>query len=226
MEAVRCDITAYTASFRLPGMMGYQVTAEVPPPSTILGLLSAACGKDLTPDDVEWFAYRFTSSARSVDLEKIIAYGEKGPFFDPKLGAINTVPIKREFLYDPKLVLYVPPKFEDALKRPRFQICLGRSQDVASVDLLKPTELQKVDEYEVEGVLIPFPAQGRAPGSAILNLPTFMQQTIPRTPHAVRIFHIVTKRQRVKFEELYLEPGEELAVPMMTKELLLSGGAE
>jgi len=207
-------------------MMGYQITAEVPPPSTVLGLLSAACGKDLTPDEVEWIAYRFTSAARAVDLEKIIVYTKKGPFIDSNLGTINTVPIRREFLCYPKLVLYVPLKFEDALKRPRFPICLGRSQDVASVDLLKRTELHTVDEAEVEGVLIPFPVQDKAPGSAILSLPTCMQQAVPRTPYAVRMFHVVTKRQRVKLEGLYLEPEEELAVPLMTKELLLSGGAE
>ncbi len=224
MEAIRCDITAYTASFRLPSTMGYQVTAEVPPPSTVLGLLSAACGEDLTPDTVEWIAYRFTSAAHAVDLEKIIAYTEKGPFIDPKLGTINTVPIKREFLCYPKLILYAPPKFEEALKRPRFPICLGRSQDVASIDLLKRTELHKVDEAEVEGVLIPFPVRDRAPGSVILGLPTYMQQATPRTPGVVRLFHVVTKRQKVKTEGLYLEPGEELAVPMMTRELLLSSG--
>ncbi len=223
MEAVRCEITAYTASFRTPGMMGYQTTLEIPPPSTILGLLSAAVGVDVTPADIEWMAYRFTSTARAVDLEKIIVYTEKGPFVDPKLGGINTVPIKREFLYAPKLVLYIPPgRFEEALRRPRFPICLGRSQDVATVELLKNTELHEVDEAEVEGVLIPFPAKGDTPDAAIYGLPTWMKQAVPRTPGNVGMFHIVTRRQRLRLDGLFLEPGEELAVPLFSSEILLS----
>jgi CRISPR-associated Cas5-like protein len=49
LSAVRVEIRAYSASFRLPGMMGYQATSPVPPPSTVYGILAAACGREVTP---------------------------------------------------------------------------------------------------------------------------------------------------------------------------------
>jgi len=226
MDAMRYDITAYTASFRLPGTMGYQATAPVPPPSTIFGLLSAAVGTDVGPEDVAWIAYRFTFAARATDLEKIIVHSKRGPFQDAKLGAVNSVPIKREFLYEPHLVLYLPQgTFERDLARPRFPICLGRSQDVATVERAKPTDLAAADEADLEGVLVPFPAEGRVPSSAILGLPTYMQRTTPRTPGRVGLFHVITKRQHAATTGLYLEPGEELAVPLLWQAMLVGGGA-
>lgn len=225
MDAIRCDISAYTASFRLPGVMGYQATASVPPPAMVFGLLSAAAGRDVVPDELEWLAYRFSSSGTAVDLEKIIVFGERGPFHDDKLGGINTVPIKREFLYDARLVIYIPRHtFEDALMRPRYPIYLGRSQDVAAVDKLVETHLEHVEEATVKGVLIPFPAAGKAPESVILSMPTCMQAVLPRTPRYVRLFHVVSKPTVAN--NVYLEAGERLAVPLLKRETLLSGNTD
>lgn len=225
MEAVRYDITAYTASFRLPGIMGYQTTAPVPPPSTIFGLISAAAGRDVTPYDLDWIAYRFSSDAKVTDLEKIISYGERGPYQEEKLGGINTVPIKREFLYSAHLVLYLPPNtFERAFQRPRYPICLGRSSDLATVESTSSTLLERTDQATVDGVLIPFPSTGNTPASAILSFPTYMQPTIPRTPAAVKMFHVITRPQQVTDGNMYVEQGGEWGVPVMTREFLLSNG--
>ena len=67
MDAVRIDLRAYTASFRVPGMMGYQVTSPVPPPATVYGLLAAAMGREVTPDEA-WIAYRFAYEAQAQDV--------------------------------------------------------------------------------------------------------------------------------------------------------------
>jgi CRISPR-associated protein Cas5t len=58
IEAVRVTITAYTASFRVPHFVGYQLTLPVPPLSTIYGLISAAAGRWVLPQEVEWLAYK------------------------------------------------------------------------------------------------------------------------------------------------------------------------
>ena len=141
MDAVRIDLRAYTASFRVPGMMGYQVTALAPPPATIYGLLAAAAGKEVTPDDT-WIAYRFEYDALAQDLEKIIIFSESGPTWEPKLGAVKSAPITRQFLFNPRLVLYVAPgPTAEAFLRPRYPLLLGRSQDVAYVECWRPTPL-------------------------------------------------------------------------------------
>jgi CRISPR-associated protein Cas5t len=225
MEATRYDITAYTASFRLPGLMGYQATSPVPPPSTIFGILSAAAGRDISPLELEWVAYSFSFSAKGVDLEKIIAFSPKGPYYEPKLGGINTVPIKREFLYEPHLVLYLPAgALESEMIRPRYPLCLGRSQDVAMLESVRHTRLKHVESAEVQGVLIPFPVEGSAPGSMILSLPTCMNNNIPRTPMNVRLFHAVVQRQTVCTANLYMEEQEEIAVPLLHREFLMQSG--
>lgn len=176
---------------------------------------------------MDWIAYRFSSGARATDLEKIIAFGPNGPFYDSKLGGVNTLPIKREFLFQPRLILYIPPDtLESELKRPRYPLCLGRSQDVASVDSITLTELSLVTEAEIDGVLVPFPAKGNVPSSAVLSFPTCMQPMIPRTPQAVKLFHVVTRRQRASTDNLYVEPNEKLAVPLLTRQFLLSNGVD
>ena len=108
MEAVRVVIRAYTASFRIPGMMSYQITSPVPPPSTIYGLLAAVAGREVTPEET-WIAYRFTYHGIEEDLEKIIIYDEKGPVwlksrFEPKTNVL-----RRQFMFDPQLTLYLQP---------------------------------------------------------------------------------------------------------------------
>lgn len=223
MEAIRCDIKAYTASFRLPGTMGYQSTSPIPPPSTIFGILSAAAGKEISPVEIDWMAYRFTSISSGTDLEKLIAFSSKGPYYEPKLGGVNSYPVKREFLFQPHLVLYIPPDtVESALLRPRFPICLGRSQDVAYVENISHVNLNEISETKVNGVLIPYPAKGSVPSSAIMSFPTYMRNEIPRTPHTLRLFHVVTKVQDIDTTDLYIEDGEELAVPLYRRDFLMN----
>lgn len=120
MEAVRIDVHAYTASFRVPGMMGYQVTSPVPPPSTVYGLIATAAGRDVSPDEA-WIAYRFRYDCFARDLEKVIIYGEGGPVWDIKRHSPKTNVLTREFLFGAELTLYLAPgAVADAFLRPRY----------------------------------------------------------------------------------------------------------
>ena len=97
----RIKISGWTASFRYPIFIsGYQPTLPIPPYSTIYGLISAACGKWITPDNLE-IRYVFKSEAKGVDLETIYELSGKTP-----LQAKSNV-IKREFLLNPQLYLYL-----------------------------------------------------------------------------------------------------------------------
>jgi|SRR5579884_232410 len=223
MEALRVDICAYTASFRVPGMMGYQITSPVPPPSTIYGLLAAACGREVTPEET-WVAYRFEYEALAQDLEKIIGFGEGGPRWDKKLNAVNTVPITRQFLYNPRLILYIKPgEVAGAFRHPRYSLLLGRSQDVAYVDRFKQTELVPVSEAQMAGVLLPFPAPGIP--SRIFSFPTYFHMATRRAL-AVKPFHVLDVAQRPQTVSipnlLYREQGEanSLAVPLFDLKVL------
>jgi CRISPR-associated Cas5-like protein len=72
LEAIRITITAYTASFRVPHFVGHQLTLPVPPLSTIYGLISAAAGRWVLPQEVEWLAYRCEYESKAMDMEKIV----------------------------------------------------------------------------------------------------------------------------------------------------------
>jgi CRISPR-associated protein Cas5t len=223
VDAVRIDLRAYTASFRLPGMMGYQITCPVPPPATIYGLLAAASGREVTPDET-WIAYRFEYDARAQDLEKIIVYEEKGPVWVPSLYAPKTNVVTRQFLFNPRLVLYVKPgAAAHAFRRPRFPLLLGRSQDVAYVDRYETTTLEPVERVETAGVLVPFPAPGVP--SQLFSFPTYFELATRRAL-AVKPFHILDSlrgRQTVIVPGLFhREPdgGDSLAVPVFDRKVL------
>ena len=198
--------------------MGYQITSRVPPISTIIGIISAAAGYDISQDELSWLAYRFEYSVVETDLETIIAYTQDGGSYSPKFKGINTVPINREFMYMPHLVLYLPKdSFGAAFFKPCYQLCLGRSQDVATVESIKEVQLRKSLDTSVKGILLPFPVSDDAPKSMIY-LPVFMSDSIPRTPKVVKIFHIGDECQRIKNVSVYKEESEEFAVSIFTKE--------
>ena len=79
IEAVRIVLIAYTASFRVPAFVGYQLTLTVPPLCTIFGLLSAAAGRWVMPSEVEWLAYRCTYESKANDLEAIYTVERSKP---------------------------------------------------------------------------------------------------------------------------------------------------
>lgn len=222
MDAVRIDLCAYTASFRIPGMMGYQTTSPVPPPATVYGLLAAAVGREVTPEET-WIAYRFEYDAQAQDLEKIIGFFEGGPKWDNKLNAVNTAPIIRQFLFKPRLVLYLQPgAVAEAFYRPRYPLLLGRSQDVAYVEIYREASLEATSEGQMAGVLLPFPTRGIQ--SRLNSFPTWFSTSPARRALAVKPFHILDSAngpQTVAVSDLlYCEPDEKLAVPLFDLKVL------
>jgi CRISPR-associated protein Cas5t len=224
VDAIRIDLRAYTASFRVPGMMGYQVTSPVPPPATVYGLLAAASGREITPEET-WIAYRFEYEALAQDLEKIVGFFEGGPKWDKKLNAVNTAPITRQFLYNPHLVLYLKPgRAAEAFRRPRFPLVLGRSQDVAYVDCHREVSLQTASSNaKISGVLLPFPTPRIQ--SRIMSFPTYFELATRRAL-AVKPFHVIDSGKADQTvqgtSQFYQEgTGEQLAVPLFDLERLM-----
>lgn len=223
MDAIRVEVRAYTASFRVPGMMGYQITSPVPPPSTVYGLLAAACGREVPPEET-WIAYRFDYAALAQDLEKIIFFGEKGPQWNSKLNAVGSGVVTREFLSDVCLTLYLKPgAAAESLLRPRFPLVLGRSQDVAYVASHREVQLEAIESAELSGVLLRFPVRDPNLRSRLLSFPTFFTVEAQRMARAVRPFHVLDAKngvQKVTTPKLFCESGGGRAVPLFDVEVL------
>lgn len=197
ISAIRILLTAYTASFRVPGFVAHQLTLPVPPLSTIYGLLSAAAGRWILPNEVEWLGYRCEYEGKAVDLEAIITVERAKPTEAARFVGRNV--LQREFLVMPCLTLYLPPEWEAVFRKPRYPLLLGRTQDLAGVESLTPVTLEPVDEGEVSGVLLPFElvanSQNRV-GAWLQNLPLAFTAEPYRQLLGIKIFGVVDAKHR------------------------------
>jgi len=202
LKALRITLTAYTASFRVPHFVGHQLTLPVPPLSTIYGLISAAAGRWVLPEEVEWLAYRFEYGGKGIDLEAIWTVERKKPHESARFVTRNV--IQREFLAFPTLTLYLPPEWEAPFHCPRYPLLLGRTQDVAGVEEIARTVLEPVDKGEVGGVLLPMELIKMAErGSAWLhNLPVAFTDEPLRRPLRLHIFGVVDAHRPIHLRGL------------------------
>jgi len=186
----RIKIIAWTSSFRYPIFVyGYQPTLPVPPYSTIYGLISAACGRWITPDDVN-VKYVFKSDAKGVDLETIYEWGRG------KISKSNVV--KREFLLNPELYLYIEnAEIAECFKKPAYPLLLGRSTELAFVEEIKKITLVESDNFLVGGTVLPFPPLWELNGM-IQSLPTYFSNTFPREPMGTRSWFLIKDFQKYK----------------------------
>ena len=184
MQVARIEIRGWTASFRYPAFIsGFQPTLPVPPLSTIYGLLSAAKGELVTPNDTK-VGFVFLSKAKAVDLETIYE------LHDTPLRA-NTNVVKREFLYNPQLFLYVEnTSFLEYFRAPYYPLLLGRSTELAMVVKSELFELEEQDELQVGGSVFPFDLKMGLAGT-IQALPTHFSDEVPRRAVGTRPFYVI-----------------------------------
>lgn len=171
MKYLRILIEGWTASFRYPAFIsGFQPTLPVPPLSTIYGLLSAAKGELVTPDETN-VGFVFDYDAKAVDLETI--YELKG------LKGNKSNVAKREFLFNPSLYLYTDDlEFKKYFKNPAYPILLGRSSDLAIIGEIKEIEMEKKNNVKLGKTILPFGIEGAF--GIIQALPTHFSDSIPR----------------------------------------------
>ena len=159
MKAYRIEISTWTSSFRYPNVIsGFQPTLTVPPISTVLGLINACAGKYIKHNQLN-IGYYFDFKAKCVDLETIYQFelDKKSVKNQVKSNIIN-----REFLFECRLILYVTDKdIADYFIKPQYQILLGRSNDIASINSIKEIELNQIDSAnKIKGQIIPFKGNG------------------------------------------------------------------
>ncbi|UQA90755.1 CRISPR-associated protein Cas5 [Streptomyces halobius] len=138
-EALEVTVTAPVVSFRSPLYTGVQVTLPCPAPTTVGGMLAAAAGGWDEVDPGLTFAMTFHARGRGTDLETYHPLDASGKKTTP-------APRPREFLADVTLRLWL---FHDLqlwrarLRRPRWPLRLGRSQDLVGLSLRLATVLEE-----------------------------------------------------------------------------------
>jgi CRISPR-associated protein Cas5t len=201
MEFLRVELSAMTASFRYPMfVVSYQPTYPVPPVSTVYGLLSAAKGSKVQPQEIN-VGYTFTSKGKGVDLERIYEFGgETSGKIPPHVLKTNVV--QREFLFDCHMRLYLTDTdFARFFKNPAYTLLLGRQTDLTFVRSVKKINLEKKKDVEINHTMVPF--TGEIPGQ-IISLPSDFTDTAERKPLNVKSYAIVTSPQRLR--EGYIDP--------------------
>lgn len=186
MKVLRVHISGWVASFRNPLFIsGLQPTLPVPPLSTLYGLLSAARGDWVTPDDAT-LGFVFQSRGKAIDLETVYEFDQTRLKAKPNI-------CKREFLVSPELYLYTPALWlRPHLEVPHYPLLLGRSTELATVVSIAEVELQKVSETTYCDTLLPFPNEQIY--GQLQALPTHFTRERPRRPQGIRPFYMLTER--------------------------------
>lgn len=188
MELFRIKITSWTASFRYPNIIsGFQPTLEVPPLSTVFGLINACAGYYVGHKDVS-IGYYFEYKAKGTDLETIyqLEYGKGAPKKNVKSNVL-----KREFLYECTLYIYVADeKIVSFFKSPVFQIVLGRSGDLATIEEMTKKDFPLIKNAQnITGQIVPF-INNYLPGT-IQALPKYFTNTIPRENLGTEAYSVI-----------------------------------
>lgn len=157
LDLLRVEIAGEVTSFRYPHFtQGYQPTYEMPPPSTIYGMICSAVGRYLTDEELKRlrFGYVFRHGGKFVD------YMEHLHFDDP----IQPFPFDRELLFRPRLTLYLKGlDLEAAFRAPAYPIVLGRSQDLVGVQSVNWVKGRRVERGYLEHTLLPMWMAPRIP---------------------------------------------------------------
>lgn len=188
MKVWRIKVSSWTSSFRYPNIMsGFQPTMDVPPLSTVLGLINCCAGEYLDFDKFK-IGYYFEYDAKSIDLETIYM-----------VDVVKNVPtnkvksnvIKREFLYDCNMYVYlVDEEIVDYFRNPVYQVLLGRSSDLATIEEIKQLDLPEVENAtKIRGQIMPVSA-GLFPGN-MQALPVYFTDTIPRRNIGTQPFSVI-----------------------------------
>jgi CRISPR-associated protein Cas5t len=186
----RVDLSAWTASFRYPNLIsGVQPTLEVPPLSTVLGLLNAAAGQYLTHEAELEIGYYFEFAAKEFDVETIYAMGITKDGKPNNSGNSNVV--RRQFLFDTKLSIYLcDSRLADLFRQPAFQLLLGRSGDLATVERISEVTLtERKGAEKIRGQIVPI-VGNMLPG-VVQALPRYFTDTFPRQNIGTEPFSVI-----------------------------------
>ena len=189
MRVYRIKISSWTSSFRYPNIMsGFQPTMDVPPISTVLGIINSCAGEYQRFSNTE-LGYYFEYEAKSVDLETIymVEVNKNAP-----TNKVKSNVIKREFLYGCKLYIYLTDeKIVKLFRNPVYQVLLGRSTDLATIEEITTLNLHEIENASKrKGQIMPV-SVGLFPGN-MQALPIYFTDTIPRRNIGTQPFSVIS----------------------------------
>jgi len=189
MRVYRIKISSWTSSFRYPNIMsGFQPTMDVPPISTVLGIINSCAGEYQRFSNTE-LGYYFEYEAKSVDLETIymVEVNKNAP-----TNKVKSNVIKREFLYGCKLYIYLTDeKIVKLFRNPVYQVLLGRSTDLATIEEITTLNLPEIENAsKIKGQIMPV-SVGLFPGN-MQALPIYFTDTIPRRNIGTQPFSVIS----------------------------------
>lgn len=194
IRVLKIVVSAPTASFRMPHVMiGRLPTFKMPPPATLYGYLAGALGNWFNPNNL-LFGYSFTHEGVAEDLEAahIVEYSsgylwKNGPKKNLE-GQVN--PQRREFLFKPRMELYLAGDYEllvkikDAVLRPQFSALLGRSQDLATCHSSEWADLWNGQEGFFADTILPWSMRTWT----TRGVPVFMPKSVNYSYHREPLF--------------------------------------
>jgi CRISPR-associated protein Cas5t len=227
METYKITLKSGTAFFRNEvTCTSVQESLNCPPLSTIHGLIAAAYGEYRYDIDIGYF---FEFQHKCTDFELVMTENEsyKDRFkkyinderFDRNdilRGCFGTVPVRREVLFNCKLVLYLSDKdIANSFISPYYALALGRLEDLAFI-FEKP---KKIDVVPIKKpvrfgkTIIPFSEGQNVPGR-ITKLNVQISDSNPRKINKAGIYNIVDKFwENIPLNfMLYYDPDEDLGV--------------
>lgn len=199
MRAFRVELNGWTASFRHPQLVtGMQPTLPLPPPSTVYGLVSAAVGRWVDPQECR-LAYVFQSSGEARDLETIYQFGNS--------ASAGSNVVLREWLTDWRLWLYFAERtWAESFEEPVFPVTLGRQQELAHVEagadgvVVRDVDLAHATTT-LRGTAVPFPSLSAA--GVVMALPLVMTPDLPRRAVGVRPWLLLKEPVRTQYPGLW-----------------------
>lgn len=222
MECAKITIESLSAAYFAPGYNNEGCASlPVAPPSAIQGLVAATTGN---PNETGYEAgWMMQFSSEFEDYEKIVP-ARRNPAiddFEPFRHGYRLIrtPVKRKYLIEPRLILYIEEKYAGNFHKPHHTLRLGRSQDVAWISSIEPVTLNRVTEADVEGVILPFPLIGSNFVSFIWALPQSAHGYDNRQWNRPTPYAFLTKRQHIIVSnevELYLDSALNLAIPFFS----------
>lgn len=203
MRVAKIVIEAPVTSFRYPHfLIARQISFDMPPPSTIYGHVASAAGELLPPDSFRFgYTFEFQSKASDLEHQHIISPGGSRQSFTHEGGKLpvsieaTVQPHLRDFLFKPRLTLYLdPPELAEIFRSPVFCVILGRSQDLAQIVSVEEIDLEMTQGAYLEHTLLPFSFRPSISVGVTVSMPRYIGPGPERRAHFERF---ISLRERV-----------------------------
>jgi len=207
-EAIHVHLEGYTAFFKHPlTITGTQVTLPLPPYSTLLGLVGACAGREVTYEETR-IGFEFRSAWIGPEIERTDRLVmEKSGKLKPHTGGQGI--LKRYVHFKTSLDLYLTnTALADAFENPVSTPYVGRSQDIHWITKTSKVKLEKRTSGNLGPTMLPA-MKAKIPSMIVRCPEWFHNNTLGRTRivgpvgYYQAISPSISSRIQAQTEELY-----------------------